>query len=113
MYWALMVFIWFFALSLRDPISTDEGRYADISMEMLQTGDWITPHLNGLLYFEKPPLQYWASAIGFGLFGFNDFTARLWPGLTGLLTVIAVWFATKRLCGSYIISTRTISVVLN
>ena len=113
MYWALMVFIWFFALSLRDLISTDEGRYADISMEMLQTGDWITPHLNGLLYFEKPPLQYWASAIGFELFGFNDFTARLWPGLTGLLTVIAVWFATKRLCGSYIISTRTISVVLN
>jgi len=53
-----MLFIWFFALSLRDLISTDEGRYADIAMELLQTGDYITPRLNGLLYFEKPPLQY-------------------------------------------------------
>ena len=95
-----MLFIWFFALGLRDLISTDEGRYADIAMEMLQTGDWITPRLNGLLYFEKPPLQYWASAISFALFGFNDFTARLWPGLTGFLTVIAVWFTAKRLWGS-------------
>ena len=100
LYWALMIFIWFFALSFRDLISTDEGRYADIAMEMLQTGDWITPRLNGLLYFEKPPLQYWASAIGFSLFGFNDFTARLWPGLTGFLTVISVWFTAKRLWGS-------------
>jgi hypothetical protein len=58
MYWALMLFIWFFALSLRDLISTDEDRYADIAMELLQTGDCITPRLNGLLYFEKPPLQY-------------------------------------------------------
>ena len=100
MYWSLMLFIWFFALGLRDLISTDEGRYADIAMEMLQTGDWITPRLNGLLYFEKPPLQYWASTISFALFGFNDFTARLWPGLTGFLTVIAVWFTAKRLWGS-------------
>jgi 4-amino-4-deoxy-L-arabinose transferase-like glycosyltransferase len=45
-------------LSLRDLISTDEDRYADIAMELLQTGDCITPRLNGLLYFEKPPLQY-------------------------------------------------------
>lgn len=95
-----MTFIWFFALSLRDLISTDEGRYADIAMEMLQTGDWITPRLNGLLYFEKPPLQYWASAIGFALLGLNDFTARLWPGLTGFMTVIAVWFTARRLWGS-------------
>lgn len=100
LYWAAMLFIWFFALGLRDLISTDEGRYADIAMEMLQTGDWITPRLNGLLYFEKPPLQYWASAIGFSIFGFNDFTARLWPGLTGFLTVISVWFTAKRLWGS-------------
>ena len=97
LYWAAMFFIWFFALSLRDLISTDEGRYADIAMEMLQSGDWITPRLNGLLYFEKPPLQYWASAISFALLGLHDFTARLWPGLTGFLTVIAVWFTAKRL----------------
>jgi 4-amino-4-deoxy-L-arabinose transferase-like glycosyltransferase len=97
LYWAAMFFIWFFALSLRDLISTDEGRYADIAMEMLQSGDWITPRLNGLLYFEKPPLQYWASAISFAFLGLHDFTARLWPGLTGFLTVIAIWFTAKRL----------------
>ena len=50
----------------------DEGRYSEISREMAATGDWVTPRLNGLKYFEKPPLQYWASALSFRLFGENE-----------------------------------------
>jgi 4-amino-4-deoxy-L-arabinose transferase-like glycosyltransferase len=47
----------------------DEGRYSEIPREMLATGDWVTPRLDGVLYFEKPPLQYWAVALSFKIFG--------------------------------------------
>ena len=53
----------------------DEGRYSEISREMAQTGDFVTPRLNGIKYFEKPPLQYWATAIAFKLLGANQYTA--------------------------------------
>lgn len=40
-----------------------EGMHAEIAREILETGDWITPHLNGARYFDKPPLLYWLSAL--------------------------------------------------
>jgi hypothetical protein len=55
--------LWFAALGSRALIHPDEGRYAEIPREMVATGDWLTPRLNGLKYFEKPPLQYWATAV--------------------------------------------------
>jgi 4-amino-4-deoxy-L-arabinose transferase-like glycosyltransferase len=98
-YWILLAAIWFYSLSLRPLVAPDEGRYASIALEMLRSGDWITPRLNGFLYFEKPVLQYWAGAASFALFGVNEFAARFWPGLTGFLTVIVVWLTAKRLWG--------------
>ncbi len=65
----------------------DEGRYAEIPREMLLSGDWITPHLNFVKYFEKPPLVYWASAISFTLFGTNELAARLPSYLSALGTI--------------------------
>ena len=99
LFWAVVTVIWFSSLGLRALIHPDEGRYADISLTMLQSGDWITPRLNGLLYFEKPALQYWAGAASFSLFGINEFAARFWPGLTSFLTVLVVWSFGKRLYG--------------
>jgi 4-amino-4-deoxy-L-arabinose transferase-like glycosyltransferase len=75
----------------------DEGRYSEISREMAQNGDWITPRLNGIKYFEKPPLQYWASALSFRLFGENEYTARLYVALAGFATIALVGFAARRL----------------
>jgi 4-amino-4-deoxy-L-arabinose transferase-like glycosyltransferase len=77
----------------------DEGRYSEISREMAATGDWVTPRLNGLKYFEKPPLQYWASALSFRLFGENEYTARLYIALSGFATVAMLGFLGKRLWG--------------
>ena len=75
----------------------DEGRYSEISREMAESGDWITPRLNGLKYFEKPPLQYWATAAAFKAFGANEYAARLYVGLAGLATVLLVGYAGMRL----------------
>ena len=54
--------MWLATLASRPLFNPDEGRYAEIPREMLSGGDWVIPHLNGLDYIEKPPLQYWATA---------------------------------------------------
>ena len=61
--------VWFVGLEYRGLFMPDEGRYADIAREMLDSGDWVTPRLNGIKYFEKPPLQYWATAAAYEMFG--------------------------------------------
>jgi 4-amino-4-deoxy-L-arabinose transferase-like glycosyltransferase len=55
----------------------DEGRYAEIAREMVVSGDHVTPHDNFELYFEKPPLVYWANAASIEVFGVNEFAVRL------------------------------------
>jgi 4-amino-4-deoxy-L-arabinose transferase-like glycosyltransferase len=72
----------------------DEGRYAEIAREMLVRHDWVTPHLNFVKYFEKPPLVYWASAAAFTGFGISELAARLPVILSGLMTlVVTLWLA--------------------
>ncbi|MGH8273764.1 MAG: glycosyltransferase family 39 protein [Gammaproteobacteria bacterium] len=89
--------IWFWGVGHRPLFTTDEGRYAEIPREMLVTGNWVTPRLNGLRYFEKPPLQYWATAAAYAVFGVHDWTARLATVIAGFLTVLAAGFAAARL----------------
>ena len=91
--------IWFSNLEYRILIKPDEGRYAEIPREMVASGDWTTPRLNDLKYFEKPPLQYWATATAYTLFGEHQWTARLWTALTGFAGILLVWFAGLRLFG--------------
>jgi len=88
--------IWFVGLEYRGLFMPDEGRYADIAREMLDANDWVTPRLNGIKYLEKPPLQYWATAGAFALFGVDEWTARLWPAVTGLLCIVFTAFAAFR-----------------
>ncbi|VTU22368.1 Undecaprenyl phosphate-alpha-4-amino-4-deoxy-L-arabinose arabinosyl transferase [Variovorax sp. SRS16] len=95
----LLALVWFASLGTRSLVHPDEGRYASLALEMARGGDWVTPRLNGLLYFEKPALQYWIGALSFLTFGVNEFAARLWPGIAGFLTVLAVGFTAGRLWG--------------
>jgi 4-amino-4-deoxy-L-arabinose transferase-like glycosyltransferase len=67
--------------------NSDEGRYAEIARELLELKDWLTPHLNYVVYFEKPPLMYWLTAASLLVFGQNEFAARFWCATFGLLTV--------------------------
>ena len=91
--------IWFANLEYRKLIKPDEGRYAEIPREMVVSGDWTTPRLNDLKYFEKPPLQYWATATAYTVFGEHQWTSRLWTALTGFAGILLVWFAGLRLFG--------------
>jgi 4-amino-4-deoxy-L-arabinose transferase-like glycosyltransferase len=82
------------------PLSVpDEGRYVEIPREMVATGNYLTPRLDGVKYFEKPVLFYWLEAFSIKLFGLDEFTLRLWPALFGLLGCLAVAEAGARLFG--------------
>jgi len=87
----------------------DEGRYAEIAREMLVRRDWLTPHLNFVKYFEKPPLVYWATALAFVGLGSSELAARL-PSVLGALATLAFtgWLA-RRLYGN---ATALLAVVL-
>jgi 4-amino-4-deoxy-L-arabinose transferase-like glycosyltransferase len=91
--------LWFANLGYRKLIKPDEGRYAEIAREMAVSGDWVTPRLNGIKYFEKPPLQYWATAAAYTLVGQHEWAARLWSAVTGLFGLGLAWYAGRRLFG--------------
>lgn len=96
---AVAGFIWFLLLGYRDLIEPDEGRYAEIAREMLNSGNWITPRLNGFKYFEKPPLQYWGSAISMALLGETNAAARVWCSGLGFISALWMGFVGSRIYG--------------
>ncbi len=91
--------IWFGNIAVRTLSEPDEARYAEIPREMLASGDWITPHLNGIPYLEKPPLQYWATAIAFAVFGPEPWVSRLWVFTLGLAGVLITYATARALWG--------------
>lgn len=91
--------LWFANLDQRKLVKPDEGRYAEIAREMVISGDWVTPRLNGIKYFEKPVLHYWAGAASFTLFGKHEWAARLWSAVAGLAGMLVAWYVGRRLFG--------------
>jgi 4-amino-4-deoxy-L-arabinose transferase-like glycosyltransferase len=85
------VLIYLLPLSFIPLMEPDEGRYSSIPNEMNISGDYITPRLKGVVYFEKPPLSYWATAISFKLFGKNEFSSRLFVALTAWGCIILAY----------------------
>jgi 4-amino-4-deoxy-L-arabinose transferase-like glycosyltransferase len=86
----------FFEAAKRPLASPDEGRYSEIPREMVVSGDYLTPRLNTVKYFEKPPLFYWMQAATIKALGTTDFAARfmnvLMTILGCLITLWAGWF---------------------
>ena len=82
--------LYFVSLGNYPLMEPDEGRYAEIAREMVESGDYITPRLNYVHYFEKPPLLYWLNAISFKFLGQNEFAARLATASLAILGAVAV-----------------------
>ena len=91
---ALVIGAVYLVLLGQRPLSVpSEARYAEIPREMLATGDWLTPRLNGVKYFEKPPLFYWLEAMDEAAFGRSEFAVRVLTALFGTGGCLAVYIA--------------------
>lgn len=86
-----------FMLGSRPLNVPDEGRYSEIPREMLVSHDFITPHINGIKYFEKPPLFYWMQAASLKTFGINTWSARAMDAFMALLGCLGTYFTARKL----------------
>jgi len=95
---AMVLAVWFgYELNSRSLWDPDEGRYSEIPREMVASGDYVTPRLNGVKYFEKPVLFYWMQAGAIKLFGASEWSLRLWSAFLAVLGCLAVYYAGCRL----------------
>jgi 4-amino-4-deoxy-L-arabinose transferase-like glycosyltransferase len=101
--WAALVLIvvWLGATAWVRPFwLPDEGRYVGVAWEMLRSGEWLTPTLNGLPYFHKPPLFYWITAAGLWAGGLGEWPARLAPIAGGTAAAFSLYLFARRWCGA-------------
>ena len=105
------------SLPLLEP---DEGRNAEVAREMLASGDWATPHYDGLPYLDKPPVFFWLVASSFKLAGLHEWAARAPSALMGLCLLLLSWFLTRRMFGDstaaragVIIATAPLAIVFS
>lgn len=93
--YCLILFLLFLGnVPLLDP---DEPVYGATALEMLSTGDFLSPRIYGHYWYDKPPLFYWLEALSFAVLGASEFSARLPSALIAALTVIYVWHETEKL----------------
>jgi len=94
----------------------DEARFSEATREMIETGDWIIPHLNGEIRYDKPILIYWLMSLPMRLGGVNEFSARFPSALAGALTVLLVFLMAERmgfgLSGSVVAAAAAMSSAL-
>jgi len=86
------LFFFFFNLGGRTLENQDNMRFAEVSREILETGDGVMMHLGGDIYVDKPPLHFWNTALSYRLFGVNTFAARFPSALFALIGFLGVLF---------------------
>ena len=80
-----LIFVWLAATAWLRPLALpDEGRYVGVAWEMMRSGDWLTPTLNGLPFFHKPPLFYWITGASMSVLGLNEWAVRVVPAASSL-----------------------------
>src|SRR5437667_4681191 len=89
--------LYFFRLGGTPLLDPDEPVYGQIAREMAHSGQWLTPHLGGRPWFDKPPLFYWASAASMALLGPTELAARLPSALAAVLLCLLVLVLGQRL----------------
>jgi 4-amino-4-deoxy-L-arabinose transferase-like glycosyltransferase len=91
--------LFFIGLGATGLFDADEPAYAQAAREMLERGDWVTPHFNGQPRFDKPILFYWLILLSYRVFGVTEFAVRFWSALAGLGLVVLLWRAARRRIG--------------
>jgi 4-amino-4-deoxy-L-arabinose transferase len=92
----LFAFVYILPLGFRPLTIPDESRYGEIPREMLTSGDWVVPRLNGLKYFEKPPFGYWVNAVSMASFGENVFALRIPSALSVMISALMIFLAVRK-----------------
>lgn len=90
--WALLLVL----AAVRPLALPDEGRYSEVGRWMLMSGDWLTPRLNGIPFFHKPPLLHWLQAASMAVFGVGAWAARLVPAAHAGLMLLTVYLTARR-----------------
>jgi 4-amino-4-deoxy-L-arabinose transferase-like glycosyltransferase len=89
---ALLALVRLLSLPWYPLMDTTEARYADIARRMLAQDDWVTPWIrDGVPFWGKPPLSFWATEVGFSLFGVNEWGGRLPHYLMGVAVAALAW----------------------
>jgi 4-amino-4-deoxy-L-arabinose transferase len=108
----LFALIYIVPLGMRPLAIPDETRYAEIPREMIASGDWVVPHLNGIRYFEKPVLGYWLNAASIALFGENSLAVRLPSAIAAGLSALMLFFLGRKFSGGHRTGTFAAAVFL-
>jgi 4-amino-4-deoxy-L-arabinose transferase-like glycosyltransferase len=95
----VILLVSFFRLGSVTLFDVDEAVFAQASKEMVQGGDWITPHYNGEIRYDKPILIYWLMAASYAIFGINEFGARFPSAVAGVLLAVCLFFFMRRHLG--------------
>jgi 4-amino-4-deoxy-L-arabinose transferase-like glycosyltransferase len=94
----LLAFLTFFAgLGQQAITDSDEAFYAEAAREMVEGGDWLTPHWNYADRWQKPILYYWLTAGLYTFTGPTEAAARFWSAFSGLGLVLLTWTATRHI----------------
>ena len=87
----------FLGLGRQAITDSDEGFYAEAAREMVEGGDWLTPHFNYSERWQKPALYYWLTAATYLVFGPTELAARLWSSLSGIGLVLLTFVIARRI----------------
>lgn len=100
LYMVLLILIssLFFFVGLGTPGLTDrdEASFSEATREMIDSGDWLTPRLNGNIRFDKPILIYYIMAVSFKLFGISEWAARLHSAVFATMLLLVTFLFVRR-----------------
>ena len=94
-------------------LEASEARYAEISREMFRSRDLLKPTLLNIFHFHKPPVTFWLTGLGFGLFGVNTFGARFWLQISLISQAILIYLISQRLFRDKVRSILAVTIYLS
>src|SRR5947208_15889321 len=96
---ALCALLFFLGLGTLGLTDRDEGSNAEAAREMVQSGDWLSPTLNGAPRFAKPAFLYWLISGAYRLFGVSEYAARLPSAVFGTALILLQYYFARRVLG--------------